>query len=305
MKNGHIFIQCASYRDPELGHTIKSALTNADHPDTISFGICWQGNINGKERLAELDRDLYLNGVKNCRIVLIHKDVSKGIGYARQKAQMMFEGEEYTLQIDSHMRFMPSWDTMCIEMLNSCSSPRPLLTAYLTDYATGEAPGCYRLAAEEIDEYGNVTVIGHNLISANKPQLGILASGHFVFVKSRFFTKVPVDPNMQFLYEETLIAPRAWTNGWDIYYPHQAPLQHKWNRSYRSTNWNDLDTKPQERRCRELYQRIVGIKPIDPNYAARYGMGTARSLEDYQAFSGIDFKNKTLTQNAKMGFPAQ
>jgi len=302
MKKGHIFIQCASYRDPELGHTVKSAISNADHPENVSFGICWQGKISGKEKTAELERDLYLNGMKQCRVILIHMDSSKGIGYARHKAQTMHEGEEFTLQIDSHMRFMPSWDTTCIKMLQSCPSRKPILTAYLTDYAIGEEPGCWRLGASEFDENDNVVVTGQNIIQAQKPQLGILASGHFLFAQSNFFEEVPVDPEMQFLYEETLIAPRAWTSGWDIYYPHKAPLQHKWNRSYRNTNWNDLNTGSQEERCKELYQQLVGITPGYHNFG-KYGMGNARTLSEFERFSGINFKNKTLTQKAIKGLP--
>ena len=39
-----IFIQIASYRDPQLIPTIKSALENAEFPERIHFGICRQYN---------------------------------------------------------------------------------------------------------------------------------------------------------------------------------------------------------------------------------------------------------------------
>jgi hypothetical protein len=296
MKKGHIFVQCASYRDPDLKQTVKSALENAIWPDNITFGICWQGPMK------ELKRDLYYKGMPQCRTVLIEMNAAKGIGYARHKAQMMYEGEEFILQIDSHMLFMPNWDRMCIRMLNRCPSNRPLLTAYLTDHAIKEDPGCYRLGINEFDENQNVVVTGMNIIKRNKPQPGILASGHFVFADAKLFEEVPIDPEMQFLYEETLIAPRAWTSGWDIFYPHKAPMQHKWNRAYRKLNWNDQDTTSPEEHCKMLYHQIVGIQP---GYNGKYGMGNARSLEAYEQFTGINFKNQTFTKRAKKGFPAK
>lgn len=299
MKHNHIFIQCASYRDTELKPTIKSAIDNADNPANVSFGICLQGE------LSEIKRDLPSKYIKQCRMVFIHHKISKGIGYARQKAQMMFEEEEYSLQIDSHMRFMPRWDTMCINMLKKCPSKKPLLTAYLTDYAIDEEPGCWRLGIEDFDEDGNIIVTGVDVIkNETKPSLGILVSGHFVFAKSELFKEVPVDPNMPFLYEESLFAPRAWTSGWDIYYPHKAPLQHKWNRSYRNLNWNDRDTTEEEQYGKRLYRQLVGIEPGFHNFGV-YGMGNTRSLEDYELFSGINFKDQFVTEDAQLGLPAK
>ena len=37
-----IFIQIASYKDPELIPTIKDCISKAKYPDNLSFGICWQ-----------------------------------------------------------------------------------------------------------------------------------------------------------------------------------------------------------------------------------------------------------------------
>jgi hypothetical protein len=41
-----IFIQIASYRDPELMPTIKSCLKNAKYPQNLVFGIARQFNEN-------------------------------------------------------------------------------------------------------------------------------------------------------------------------------------------------------------------------------------------------------------------
>ena len=37
-----IFVQIASYRDPQLIPTLNNMLMNADHPENLHIGICWQ-----------------------------------------------------------------------------------------------------------------------------------------------------------------------------------------------------------------------------------------------------------------------
>ena len=37
-----IFIQIASYRDPELKNTLRDCLANAKYPENLVFCICWQ-----------------------------------------------------------------------------------------------------------------------------------------------------------------------------------------------------------------------------------------------------------------------
>jgi hypothetical protein len=42
MQNDKIFVQIASYRDPELLPTIKECISKAKYPERLTFGICWQ-----------------------------------------------------------------------------------------------------------------------------------------------------------------------------------------------------------------------------------------------------------------------
>ena len=58
----------------------------------------------------------------------------QGAGWARNQAQTLWQGEEYTLQIHAHMRFEPGWDETLIDMLARCPSGKPVLTAWLPEY---------------------------------------------------------------------------------------------------------------------------------------------------------------------------
>jgi hypothetical protein len=42
MGNGKIFIQIASYRDPQLIPTIKDCIEKAKNPKKLVFSIAWQ-----------------------------------------------------------------------------------------------------------------------------------------------------------------------------------------------------------------------------------------------------------------------
>ena len=57
MDNKTIFVQIASYRDPELLHTIKDALDKASNPNRLVFGICWQHSIEDKWDSLDLYKD--------------------------------------------------------------------------------------------------------------------------------------------------------------------------------------------------------------------------------------------------------
>jgi hypothetical protein len=104
-----IFISIASYRDPELQWTIKSAIENANSPDNLYFGIVHQG----------LDSEIFnYEEIKNISIIKMHPKEARGAGYARAKAMELYSGQEYFLQVDSHTRFVPGWDSISIDQLN-------------------------------------------------------------------------------------------------------------------------------------------------------------------------------------------
>ncbi len=95
-----IFVQIASYRDPELIPTIKSCLENAKYPENLVFGICRQFSHEDKfDDLTEYETD------DRFRILNIPHQEALGVCWARNQVQQLYNEEEYTLQIDSHMRF--------------------------------------------------------------------------------------------------------------------------------------------------------------------------------------------------------
>ena len=133
-----IFIQIASYRDPQLIPTIKSCIDNSKNPHNLVFSIARQFNPEDKfDDLSEFESD------KRFKILNIPYQESKGVCWARNLTQQQYDGEEYTLQIDSHMRFEKDWDQTLIEMVKGLQTKghkKPLLTGYVSSFDPDNDP---------------------------------------------------------------------------------------------------------------------------------------------------------------------
>ena len=95
-----IFIQIASYRDPQLIPTIEDCIKNANNPQNLRFGIARQ--FKDTDQFDNLDQ--YRKDPR-FRIIDIEWNKSKGVCWARNAVQQVYKEEAYTFQIDSHMRF--------------------------------------------------------------------------------------------------------------------------------------------------------------------------------------------------------
>src|SRR5690349_12094054 len=101
-----IFVQIASYRDPDCQWTVKDLFEKAAHPERVFVGICWQF-IKGED--DAFFKEPYPRP-KQVRVHEMDAREAKGVCYARSLTQKLWKDEEFTLQIDSHMRFEQGWD---------------------------------------------------------------------------------------------------------------------------------------------------------------------------------------------------
>ena len=106
-----IFVQIASYRDPQLSITIKDCIDKSKYPNNLVFGICNQYHPSDEFNIKEFEDD------KRFRIINVLCDESMGACWARNKIQQLYSNETYTLQLDSHMRFEQDWDETLIDMI--------------------------------------------------------------------------------------------------------------------------------------------------------------------------------------------
>jgi hypothetical protein len=279
-----IFIQIASYRDTQLIPTLKDCIQNADKPENLTFGICWQHDET--ENLTEFLND------ERFKIISIHYTKSKGCCWARNLLQYLYNDEEYTLQLDSHHRFIQGWDTTLIDMYKKLVNngiSKPLITTYLPSYNPENDPiervQCpWQINFKEYTKDHQVLFIPshiNNWESLTEPVLAKFYSAHFAFASGSFVKEVPHDPLLYFTGEEMSITLRAYTHGYTLYHPHILIAWHEYTRNYRNKHWGDnKDWWKIDKISKEHYLTIFH------NYGM-YGLGKERTVEDYLQFSEV------------------
>ena len=304
MGNGKIFIQIASYRDPQLTPTIKDCIKNAKNPKKLVFSIAWQHSTEDLwDNLDEFKDD------KRFKVVDIDYKESKGACWARNQLQQNYKDEEYTLQLDSHHRFAENWDEECILMIKQLQEKghkKPLLTGYISSFDPDNDPegriqqpwkmnfdrfipeGAVFFLPATIDDYKERT----------EPLPARFYSAHFCFTLGSFIKEVPHDPEYYFHGEEISIAVRAYTWGYDLFHPHKIVAWHEYTRKGRKKQWDD-DPKWVTKnvnchlRNRKLFEMDGLVKDIDFGI---YDFGTERTLEDYERYAGLSFKKRAVQQ---------
>jgi hypothetical protein len=302
MKNNKIFIQIASYRDPELKPTIKNCLENARYPENLVFSISWQHNIEDNwDNLDEYKND------ERFKIIDIDYRDSKGACWARNLLQQQYDDEEYTLQLDSHHRFIKDWDLELINMYNQLKSKghdKPLITTYVPIYdpqndPDGRVAVPYQMNFDRFIPEGAIFFMpGHidNYKTLTEPLPARFYSAHFAFTSGQFVKEVPHDPNFYFHGEEISIGVRAFTWGYDLFHPHKTIVWHEYTRKGRTKQWDDDSTwgkrnEESHKRNRKLFEMDGEIKDIDFGI---YDFGKIRSLSDYEKYAGISFKKRAI-----------
>lgn len=299
-----IFIQIASYRDNQLLPTIKDALDKAKYPENLVFCIAWQHCSDDPWDTLDLYKD-----DQRFKIIDIDSKDSKGVCWARNLIQQRYEDEEFTLQLDSHHRFVKDWDDSLITMYRNAQikgHKKPLFTAYLPSFDPEDDPGKrvmvpWKLDFDRFIPEGVIFFLPSNIENheaLTEPIPCRFYSAHFCFTGGKFCLEVPHDPLYYFHGEEISIAVRAFTHGYDLMTPHKLIAWHEYTRKYRKKHWDDhsewdrINTSSQLR-LRKLFG-IDGIKN-DVDFGI-YGFGKIRTLEEYENYAGIKFSSRGVQQ---------
>lgn len=298
--NEKIFIQIASYRDPQLLPTLRDCIQNAKNPENLVFSIAWQHSDEDEwDNLDEFKHD------PRFKIIDIDYKISQGACWARNLLQQQYHGEKYTLQLDSHHRFIPNWDEECINMIKQLQEKghnKPLLTSYISSFDPDNDPNGrtqvpWKMNFDRFIPEGAIFFLPasiDNFKELTEPIPARFYSAHFCFTLGRFVLEVPHDPNYYFHGEEISIAVRAYTWGYDLFHPHKIIAWHEYTRKGRKKQWDDDKTwvnrnNSSHKRNRKLFEMDGEVKDIDFGI---YDFGTVRTLEDYERYAGISFKKR-------------
>ena len=299
-----IFVQIASFRDPQLSPTLKSMLENAKYPKNLRIAICNQYNPTDDFNIDEYRKD------KRFRIIDVLDVDSKGACWARNLIQQQYSGETYTLQIDSHMRFEKDWDVEMIKMVKQLQKKgfkKPLLTGYVSSFDPDNDPAGrikepWRMSFDRFIPEGAVFTLPETIPGwrdLTEPVPARFYSAHFCFTLGIFSKEVQHDDQYYFHGEEISVGVRAYTWGYDLFHPHKVLIWHEYTRKGRVKQW-DIDKEWVKKndashlKNRKLFSMDGEV--YNPEEFGIYGFGTERTLKEYEKYSGLLFSKRAVQQ---------
>ncbi|MBV1775700.1 hypothetical protein KSF73_08205 [Burkholderiaceae bacterium DAT-1] len=313
-----IFISIASYCDVLLSQTISSALRNADHPDDITFGIVDQ-NFERTIIDEPLMHPTHMN------YVFIHYKETLGLGWARTLASSFYDEEDWYLQIDSHMIFDKSWDTILIQQATHAQkfNSKCILSSFppkfeisgtgLIKYPTkGKILAHVLTRGQTLDGEHSLLRYEGKHFNSQRLILGAHVAGGCIFARGDLFLEMPYDPFMYFSEEEQAIAIRSYTHGWDIFHITDNPIYHLYNtedgkkgaENGRPMHWNkdhsDKRNFPWQVLCKKSKIRLDALVCGKEDLKV-YGLGKQRTMQDYAEFSGVDYVHRKINGKAYIG----
>lgn len=299
-----IFVQIASYRDNQLLPTIRDCIEKSHNPANLVFGIAWQHSKDDEwDTLDEYKND------ERFKIIDIDFKETEGACWARNKIQQLYDNEEYTLQLDSHHRFIKNWDLELIGMLAQLRYQgclKPLLTAYLPSFdplndPAGRSMEPWQLNFDRFTPEGVVFFMPATIPKHTELVLPIpcrFYSAHFCFTLGVFCKEVSHDPDYYFHGEEISIAVRAYTWGYDLFTPHKLIAWHEYTRKYRKKHWDD--NKGWDMKNKGTHKRLCKLLGIDGISSdmdfGKYGLGSIRTQADYEKYAGVKFQTRGVQQ---------
>lgn len=254
-------------------------------------------------------------------VIDLHYYKTKGACWARNAIQQLYTAEKYTMQLDSHHRFVENWDTVSIDMLEGLRADgyaKPLLTAYIPSFDPENDPDArvmdpWKMDFDRFIPEGAVffmpsTIDGWQELE--KPVKARFFSAHFAFADGIFAVEVQHDPEYFFHGEEISIGVRAFTHGYDLFHPHRLIAWHEYTRKGRIKVWDDMDTTNRLKGrfeldwvqrndlCHKRNRILFGMDGEDPNQIdfKEYGFGTVRTVQDFEQYAGMSFKYRGVTQ---------
>lgn len=251
------------------------------------------------------------------RIDAIEWNKSLGLCWARSRIQRLYAGEDFTLQLDSHHRFVEHWDEKLITYMELAESSKPLLSSYVAGYAPAtnvlDEGEPFKMVGQKFSRAGTIPFHPHRIDGwrdLHQPVKARFVSGHFFFTLGKHCEEYRYDPGLYFAGDEISLSIRSYTLGYDLFHPHRHVVWHEYTRKGRAKHWDDhvssnqgvIDVPWHERdqislrRLRKLLREEDNEEDL-----SIYDLGTVRTHRDYELYAGIDFARRRLHREAIRG----
>jgi hypothetical protein len=285
-----IFISIASYWDSQLHETIESALKHAANPGRICIGV----NLQDRQQYYE---DLLSRSYPNTKILFTPHEQSRSIVSARRALiDVLYGGEDYFLQIDSHTRFKDNWDNILINQLQSIPEDKVIISTYPNEFTYPDPNMDYLKlpynAPLVFDTFLNDDSRDNRFKPKNLAALKDydvvdnkrIAAG-FLFTDARWIQEVPLPAKgIIFNGEEEYMTYLSYLKGWNIKLPSEAVVWHNYD-------WKDRDGKPY-RLLNGNLGKGVEDRSVDIINDVLFHQKYVRSLEELENYLGVVFKKQ-------------
>ena len=303
-----IFVSIASYRDTQAPLTVASLLKNADYPERVEIGLFNQID-------PEQDQDCIVKDTRQVNQHIINCRESRGACWARGYVWSRLLGDQdFALQIDSHMRFAPGWDTCLLDMYYSLNDDKAVLSHYPMSFdaetETLTEQMYTRFDVQKFKDTGLPEISSAARPLAEAParclQTAFIAAGG-LFTRAHVFREIPYDPFIYFHGEEITYAIRLWTHGYNLYLPNRPFMGHDYhNNGRRRLHWQEHDNwrdrnELATQRCRHLLRIARAQNASALQDLALFDLGFERTLTEYEQFSGRSFRHQSLSDKARKG----
>lgn len=304
-----IFISVASYRDTDCPSTVYSAFRKADFPCRIFVGICQQNSEGDLDCLSSQEGTIPLGQI---RILRLDSKEARGPTYARQRiADELAREETYFLQVDSHTRFVQSWDTKLIAMgekLESMGVDKWVLSHYPKHFNPDEEPNPEAsdgdisavpvICKSFFNDRGMISFEGAQFLpKTDTPRPNAYIAAGMLFCPMQAIREVPFPKDLHGLFvgEEILMSIRMWTSGWNIYSPSENCVYHYYTRNKGEHKFWSL--KLDDTEAHDRVKRLLKLSKESKQIENSLKLGNVRSLEDYYTYTGIIPSEKSVQKS--------
>lgn len=331
-----LYLTISSFRDKLCSKTLYNLYTKAKFPSRIFVGVVQQNAADDEDcfdAYCVLMKSMYKNDkcpyAENIRMDRYDSRKAKGPTWARAKGSLLMRDEEFCMQTDSHMDFVPDWEAHMMHMWAQTGNEYGILSTYVADsaelkYNINDGKGLNGL--HEVPHLCMVTLFGANNLIRNwgtkcarmlpKPKLtNMIWGAGLSFSKCHAERKVPYDPHTPYIFdgEEFSRAIRYWTYGYDIYSPNRVFIVHNYvvsqadpkHSAWYSNGIDHSEGSPEDSTKR--LKMLLGIpRPMmEENDAfqvewlrrSKYGLGDRRTFQQAIEFSGVDLVNTKILSN--------
>jgi len=282
-----IFIQMVSYKNFDVVQTVRDCIERAKDKEGLHFGLCLQQD---EDVPAELNHP-------HIKIERVPFKQSPGHGWARAKAQSMYDGQDYTLQLESGCRLADGWDDQLIGALKTVGSERAVITNPANKFNPANSEREFPEVAYKAQCYqflfSTPSYWPVALKNVNAIQRARNISDHFFFTRGEHCKEVAYDPNLYYSEVESALTLRSFTLGYELFH-HFKPVVFR-NYTHRPMNWSDdSDWWAKDKESKSRFNLLLLGSP-------EFGLGSVRSLKDFELYSGVDFIGRRLQRDANTG----